>query len=85
MEAQPNDMPGLTPGRMVHYIAERITWAGVSQDAHCAAIVTHLVTGRFGAVDLMVLTPSGSFFTQDVPFAPPSENIRGTWHWIEPA
>ena len=71
-------MDGLTVGRNVHYIAERGT--------HHAALVTRLVPGTYGVVDLVVFAPDGvSFKTNVHPDRDEDPKSKGTWHWIERA
>lgn len=70
-------MDGLTPGRMVHYIAD----GGI----HRAAVVTHVFDGRI--INLFVfddgISPLPSPVVRHVGF---DEQMQPhTWHWIEKA
>lgn len=75
-------MEGLTPGRMVHYVAYGTPGGEYEAGAHRAAIITEVKDG-FHEVGLCVLNPTGMHFAQDVPYS--ADNEPGTWHWIERA
>ena len=76
-------MEGLTPGRMVHYVAYGTPGGEYPAGAHRAAVVTETY-GESTAAGLCVLNPTGLFFNQSVPFDETGKK-PGTWHWIERA
>lgn len=69
--------PGLTPGRIVHYVSERGT--------HFAAIVTQVANPEAGKVVLTIFRP----FRNPQPMARACRYSGGTepdtWHWVEKA
>lgn len=86
-------MDGLTPGRMVHYVApgaekyySQETPLEMPEGTHCAAVVTGGIKEQDGIVTahLHVFTPcSGPAVWTDVPYSETME--PHTWHWIERA
>jgi hypothetical protein len=81
----PAPIPGLTPGRMVH-------WIVLNRDAHRPAIITNVVDAVEGIVNLVVFWDgqndgrSGNDCAQWVENAQYSEfHAVGTWHFIEKA
>ncbi len=86
-------MEGLTPGRIVHYVAYGTPGGEYQAGAHRAAIVAEVLPSydvqpdgtparEEGTCILMVINPTGIHFNT----APYSETHEpGTWHWIERA
>lgn len=84
-EKTPEGLPGLTEGRMCHYVAYN--------HRHLAAIVIgHDNSKGYSQADLAVFTNMtnvngiknfGLQFHQDVQYSEGKE--PGTWHWIEKA
>lgn len=83
-------MQGLTPGRIVHYVAYGTPSGEFPAGAHRAAIITQLDNVGLGQfekapeVSLCVFNPTGLHFRSSVPFDD-DQKKPGTWHWIEPA
>jgi hypothetical protein len=80
----PAPIPGLTPGRMVHYV--------LSQDEHRPGIITSVVDAVDGTVNLVVFYDgaedgrSESACAEWTPFVQYSEfGINDSWHFIEKA
>lgn len=81
-------MPGLTPGRIVHYVLPEHERNG---GEHRPAIIVHVwPNASNGLVQLGQFTdfandnqPSGIVWRASVPYS--DEAKPGTWHWIEPA
>ncbi|HEY5903606.1 MAG TPA: hypothetical protein VIV12_17160 [Streptosporangiaceae bacterium] len=76
-------MEGLTPGRMVHYVAYGTPGGEFPAGVHRAAVVTEVIDSIGGMVSLCVLNPTGLFFNREVPHDPYGK--PGSWHWIEKA
>ncbi|HEU5433110.1 MAG TPA: hypothetical protein VFU81_15695 [Thermomicrobiales bacterium] len=79
-------MDGLTPGRIVHYVAPGSA-DGRYPPAHRAAIVTEVPPidpgDALGArVSLMVCNPTGIHHAANVPHDPTGQQ-PSSWHWIE--
>lgn len=84
-EGVPEGLPGLTEGRMCHYVAYN--------QRHLAAIVIgHDNSKGYAQADLAVFTNMtnvngvknfGLQFHQDIQYSESKE--PGTWHWIEKA
>jgi hypothetical protein len=79
-------MDGMTPGRIVHYVAPGSA-DGTYPPAHRAAVITQVGASPSAdaderRVDLMVCNPTGVHFAKSVPY-----DADGTspysWHWIE--
>jgi hypothetical protein len=80
---QPDSLPGLTEGRLCHYVAYNMR--------HLAAMVIgHDGSRSYDQADLVVFTNMsnvngdknfGMQFHQDISFS--EEPIPGTYHWIE--
>lgn len=84
-----DDRPtGLTPGRVVHYVAYGTPGGEYAAGAHRAAIITELPSfleahPRYGYVRLCVLNPTGLHFPDKlIPYDQAAVN-PGTWHWPE--
>lgn len=88
---QEASVQGLTPGRVVHYVAYGTPGGEFPAGAHRAAIITRLDNVGLGQwdvkpeVSLCVLNPTGMFFDEHIPFDSDPDPKPGTWHWIEPA
>lgn len=79
-------MEGLTPGRVVHFIARGEHGGEEEAGVHLAAIVTlvHPPRHDYFPVGLCIFTPYGLFFGQNVDYDA-SATTPGTWHWPERA
>ncbi len=82
----PAALPGLTPGRMVHYVLE----SGPKVGTHRPAIVVDVLDPA-GSCELHVFVSRGDFPTGEHPglgyaavAAYSEKHEPGTWHWIEP-
>ena len=86
--APPEPIPGLTEGRIVHYVLDY----GHKKGEHRAAMVVYVHDHGSGLVDLLIFTrkvdfpasdhPGHTWFKEKVPFSKiPQED--GHWHWIE--
>jgi hypothetical protein len=80
----PAPIPGLTPGRMVHYV--------FGQDAHRPAIITNVLDAVDGTVNLIVFfdgatdgrsTTGSGEWVQNVEYS--EFNVDYSWHFIEKA
>jgi len=84
---EPVPMAGLTPGGIVHYVEDTPT---LPASKHKPAIVTDVVDGVTGLIDLVYFNPTTQrdeepcrgYFA--VPFDD-ADKAPGTWHWIEKA
>lgn len=74
-------MEGLGIGRIVHYRAYG-TPQGEYPAACRAAIITEVVDGEQGLINLCVVNPTGLFFNQRCPYDP-TGTAGGSWHWPE--
>jgi hypothetical protein len=81
----PEQMGGLTTGRMVHYCLTEPYYQ--LDSSHFAAIVSAVRGDKpAGTVDLHVLVPRLAdpvWVVFEVPYS--AEPAPGTWHWIEKA
>jgi hypothetical protein len=88
----PSGMPGVTPGRIVHYVLPD----GRSKGEHRPAVIVRTWTGHSpDMVNLQVFTDglndfevdkpgsSGILWATSVHYSETKE--PNTWHWIEPA
>ena len=73
-------MEGLTPGRMVHYVAYGTPGGEYQAGAHRAAIIAEVKDPEVGGCVLMVINPTGAHWNMAYYSAEPKP---GTWHWIE--
>jgi hypothetical protein len=80
----PAPIPGLTPGRMVHYV--------LSQDEHRPGIITKVNDATTGTINLVVFFDGEldgrskdypQVWSKNVEYS--EFNVVGTWHFIEKA
>lgn len=74
-------LEGITPGRIVHYVAYGTPKGEYKAGAHRAAIMTETEEGRY-TVSLVVLNPTGAHWAENVEYDP-TGTMPGTWHWPE--
>lgn len=76
-------MEGVTPGRVVHYVAYGTPGGEYEAGAHRAAIITDLAP-QTNTVSLCVFNPTGLHFVTGI-YEDRDTKKPGTWHWPEPA
>lgn len=76
-------MRGVTPGRIVHYVAYGTPGGEYEAGAHRAAIITQSIANT-SRISLCVFNPTGLHFVQHAA-QDETDKAPGTWHWPEPA